>query len=59
MFSVKTGRRGAIMKRLSGGWLARLVFARVTISGFVERNGLGHTRIEISNLLQGRPDAAG
>jgi hypothetical protein len=36
-----------------------LVFARVTISGFVERNGPSHTRIEISNLLQARPVAPG
>jgi lipoprotein-anchoring transpeptidase ErfK/SrfK len=35
MFSVKTGRRSAIMKRLSGGWLSRLVFAGATLSGLV------------------------
>src|ERR1700731_3298539 len=33
MFSVKPGRRSAIMKRLSAGRLARLVYAGATLSG--------------------------
>jgi L,D-transpeptidase-like protein len=52
MSSVKTGRQSAIMKRLSGGWLARLLFAGVTISGLALTPARADVLVQIDKSSQ-------
>jgi hypothetical protein len=49
---VKTRRRGVIMKRLSGGWLASLVFAGVTISGLALTPARADVLVQIDKSSQ-------
>jgi hypothetical protein len=52
MSPVKTGRRSAIMKRLSGGWLARLLFAAVTVSGLALTPARADVLVQIDKSSQ-------
>jgi len=52
MSPAKTGRRSAIMKRLSGGWLARLLFAGVTISGLALTPARADVLVQIDKSSQ-------
>jgi L,D-transpeptidase catalytic domain len=52
MLSIKTGRRSAIMKRLSGGWLARLLFAGATISGLALTPARADVLVQIDKSSQ-------
>jgi L,D-transpeptidase catalytic domain len=52
MSPVKTGRRSAIMKQLSGGWLARLLFAGVTISGLALTPARADVLVQIDKSSQ-------
>jgi hypothetical protein len=52
MSPVKTGRRSAIMNRLSGGWLARLLFAGVTITGLALTPARADVLVQIDKSSQ-------